>query len=147
MKTSTSCWVILIIWISTSIICLPEFILARYADYGYENDQNKVCGTDWSNWEFLQVIRESFQIVVLLVVGILCCWIFFTMNCQEEGPEISLQSTWEAKAGRKLTELTYCIGPMFALCCVPFRILLIFFTITLPLQTSLSKGTQPTRLN
>ncbi|CAG7822441.1 unnamed protein product [Allacma fusca] len=124
MKTSTSCWVILIIWISTSIICLPEFILARYADYGYENDQNKVCGTDWSNWEFLQVIRESFQIVVLLVVGILCCWIFFTMNCQEEGPEISLQSTWEAKADNFTSTWDYCsvlVLPLLYLCKHPYQ--------------------------
>ncbi|CAG7717712.1 unnamed protein product [Allacma fusca] len=121
MKTCTSCLVILLIWILASIICLPELILTVY----YEDE--KFCFTVWTHFKFLVTIRGSFQLVKLLVVGMLCGWIFFTRNCQEEGPEMSLQSTWEAKTGRKLTELTYCIGPIFA--------------GTLPLQTTISKGT------
>ncbi|CAG7733254.1 unnamed protein product [Allacma fusca] len=126
MKTSSCRLAILLIWILTLIGGLPYVIHIEYiTSWHYP-----LCFVNWpiSHGHVIPVIQRSFQVIVLLVVGILCSWIFFTLNCQEEGTEIPLQITWEAKTDRKLTQLTYSVGPIFALGCVPIRIFILLIS-------------------
>ncbi|CAG7726792.1 unnamed protein product [Allacma fusca] len=126
MKTGSCRLAILLIWILTLIGWLPYVIHIEYVTSWHY----PLCLVRWSayHWHVIPVIQRSFEVIVLLVVGILCCWIFFTLNCQEEGTEIPLQITRESKTGRKLTQLTYSVGPIFALGCVPIRILILLIS-------------------